>query len=143
MQPAFETNTDGLVLKPSFHDGHLHGIRLEGRGGARLEITNGSGERFDLVITGISRLRANEFLEGNIVGELFLFTGAAVPLGKLEQLVPISAAGGEFLAQLQSECRAQNLILLEIESSYGCHLQVLCKSVTCVPAPPKPQAHSG
>lgn len=129
-------NKDCLVSNPSIHDGLLQGICLEGDRSCRVRFKSSSGERIEFILHKVRNLKANDFFEGNIVGEMFAFIGKQIPVKKLEQLLfaglPLETA---YLERVKMECHDFELLFFEIEPSYGCKLQVLCESIECVRYP--------
>lgn len=118
--------------EPSIHDGLLKGIQLEDDKTCRLTFQNSSGNRVELILTNVKHFRADELLEGNIVGEWFLFRGKEIPIANLEHLIYGNQhAAPSHLETLYKKYTDGQFVFFQLEPSYGCKIQALCGGIQC------------
>src|SRR2546425_4474810 len=65
IEPKFDS--DGVLRHPDFHDGYLEGITVLKDRIAKFLMRDLNGQRYELVLSDVERLRADEFCEGNII----------------------------------------------------------------------------
>lgn len=123
MACLLQRSTEPMVI-PSLHDGRLLAIELIGPD-LQLRCADVNGAQHFLVLRDIVRLRADNFLQGNIVFEVSTFSTEACP----EHLIRAAYQDAEHatLAGEIEDIRTQNLTLLQLGSSYGCELVALGK----------------
>lgn len=116
------------------HDGFVDGILLSGKE-ATVLLRTVSGETFDMKLSDVEYLKADDFLQGNIILQVVLHTGdcPADLLASLCALSPYDPGAGDFLLRLQARVRDEQMVLVEITPSYGCSLLALCKAARISP----------
>jgi len=119
---------------PTFHDGDLVGIVLLPDKQCALFIRDTLGTMHNLVLTGVERLRAENFLEGNIILDITILTGDAITDDDLLFAVsmdkdPAGTKQSHFTIW-RERVRDQGLCLVQLSASYGCTLTSLCTGVT-------------
>ena len=110
---------------PDFHDGTLTGIRVVD--GSRLELSCATldKEPYLLSLSGLESLRADNFLQGNIIFEVEVFD-AALPLHLVKRVFGIdSDERPAWLEAKLEEMKHGRWLLIEVSSSYGCELVAL------------------
>lgn len=133
----------GMFDDPSFHDGYLTGLAV-GEGTAELSLRRLSGERYVLKLIGVERFRCDEFLEGNIVGTVWLLSGdRAVHMSALVERsvrralldgpppdAPAEArlAFDRIVAEQVSRLSKAEVELIVLESAYGAQVEAICSS---------------
>ena len=117
------TTTDGEPLgDPNFHDGNITGIVIDTERTLLLNCTTISGNKYVLRLHKLERLRADEFLEGNIIFGLYIYTHdfplalVATAYGAASDDTPA------WLVERVSAMQRDKWLLLAIESSLGCRL---------------------
>jgi hypothetical protein len=138
----FELDGNGLLRKPSIHDGLLLAIEVPEKGIARLTMESLSGDRFVLQMEGVERLLCDGFAEGNVVLEIRITT-AREPgndqlrrlLGKLHASVqePFISNHEKWLERTRQAIISGNAAFLEVVPSYGCEVFALCTAIRILP----------
>lgn len=126
--------TGFTVLKPNLHDGRLVGL-LTSDGEARLFLSNSAGKPYTLVLSGVERVRADGFLEANIILDIAVIPGDRIPTAWLEGLFSISISNPKtqpFWENLHDRIRRDGMVGVELNPSYGCSLRALCMSITAL-----------
>lgn len=119
----------GSIVNPCLHDGFLTKIEILDDNEARLTVREETGGKFELILSGLVRLKASEFCEGNLILDVILHTGEtcdAVLLGELYRVM-----SGQAFDSILRKVRERELSILEIQPSYGCTLLALCREVNC------------
>jgi hypothetical protein len=108
-----------IVRDPDFHDGKLTGIRVVDRSRLELSCSTLDGEPYLVSLSGLDSLRADNFLQGNIIFELEVFD-SDLPLDRVKKAFGVD--GDERPAWLDaklSEMKHGHWTLLDVSSSYG------------------------
>lgn len=116
-----------MTLQPDLHDGFLVSIALQGSDTAVVGCRTVTNQSVTLVLTGLERFRADNFLEGNIILEARVLTGDAIPMRLLARVM-MEPDGAESVARMHEKAKKEEWSLLEIESSYGCDVVALCRN---------------
>jgi hypothetical protein len=125
-------------MLPTFHDGYLTGLAVSDRA-ATFSITRSDGVPWRIDLSGVQRLKADDFREGNIISHVEAVTGEEPSRGLLEMLVmgPHQNAAQEYhdkhhalIDALVQRVMAGSLSLLSITPSYGCEVIALCETVS-------------
>lgn len=132
----------GKLVRPELHDGKLFGIELiEGRR-LCLSFLSIDGSEIHLLLEGLQRLRATDFMEGNIVQNVCIYTGQASTTEHLvsalqtlfgfhDVVSDLSRRGlNDHIQRILSQILCGDLKLFVLTSSYGCELLAVCASVT-------------
>ena len=118
---------------PTFHDDYLIAILLMPEKRCILVVQETTGALHTMVLLGVERLRADNFLEGNIILDASVRGGAAVS----EDELLFALSMNENIANERSSAfriwreriRSQDLQLFQLSASYGCTLVSLCAGV--------------
>jgi hypothetical protein len=113
---------------PTFHDAKLSGVVLSLNKQCTLLITDENGEFHRIVLVGVERLRANDFLEGNIILDVTAQTGEGVQKADVFFALSIDDEKRHpvFFDAIMERIRQRDLILVQINPSYGCTFSCLC-----------------
>ena len=114
------------LIDPNFHDGYLPGIRVLENKTLQLHLTHVDETRYILRITGLEKLKADNFVEGNIILDMSLYTGEAISENTLRELYgdpPIDY--DNWFKSVQAKVKAENWSYLEIDATYGCELRAI------------------
>lgn len=116
-----------LLGDPNLHDGSLTGIMLQA-GSLELVCASVEGKRYSLRVGELVRLRADNFLEGNIIFDIRVFMGPDCPRELFRRAYgAITSQEEPALDRKLDEARNEGWTLLSLESSYGCELVALAK----------------
>src|SRR5258708_39139478 len=116
-----------VLMEPDLHDGTLTGIVLSAPNTVSLYCTDVDKRQFMLRLASLVRLRANDFLEGNVIFEVRVHTHSFSPElvrrvhGNDDDAIP------EWLPAMLLKLSAGTWTLLEVTSSYGCDLLALAE----------------
>lgn len=125
-------NDMGSIIEPRLHDGLLTRIELIGDDRAELAVTSEDGSRFELSLLGLVRLKATDFLQGNIILDAVLYRGNLSNPALLEAVLGMTqeeAKSTRTFHETLTDIRSGSLALLELQPSYGCYLLALCREV--------------
>jgi hypothetical protein len=119
-------------ILPEVNDGELRKIEMPGDKSFTLTIETLNKDIRTLTLEGVEHLRCNNLLLGNIV-----FDVQKVEAPNLSDLArvtsmdnAVSEKGRDYLRDLGAAVQKGDLTFLRLESSYGCHLDALCRSYT-------------
>jgi hypothetical protein len=111
-----------------FHDGNVTSIELQGDRKVVIGLIDENGERWSLSLSGVDRMRAMDFMDGNIVLEVIQLSQQEPPLEPLRKLYGLGQDEfPDFLASKVGSIRTGEAILVHIVPSYGCELIALCE----------------
>jgi len=132
--------TQYSFLSSQLHDGNL--ISVSTIDGTLTLLFSVAGRSKRVNLNGLERLRISDFKEGNIANSVSVYSGE-YGLGdeRYEELLRYvydisNVASGNpekthgFLKEKLRELNTGNLLLLEIEPSYGCYLVALGRSIS-------------
>ena len=122
-------NDDGVVSNPSLHDGLLKKIELEENKKVLLLIHTVDGSHYEIELCNVHRLRAMDFMEGNIVFEMIIEKGKLSDHNILMQLLQISDKKDKYFERILDKIAKNEVILVQLNPSYGCELTALCESI--------------
>jgi hypothetical protein len=113
-----------------FHDGYFDGLLIKGAT-VRVFLRTHGGQEFVLEVIGVSSMKADGFRQGNIIFDVLLRRGDDLTVGDIICLYELEEES-KALAKLE-EARRKNLVVLEINPSYGASCTILAESVELVP----------
>jgi hypothetical protein len=117
---------------PNLHDGNLVGIVLVDHQ-CTLFISDAVGLMHTITLRGVERLRAEDFLEGNIVLDLTVQTGSVVNEADVLYALSIDEDMAEnhrvYVDKMLGRIGRGELHLFELASSYGCTVASVCAEV--------------
>ena len=116
---------NGYITDPDFHDGYLTGIRVVQENTLVLFLTHVDGRAFVLQAPDLYRLKADDFLNGNIIFDMEVASGAECPFDELKTLCEYDGYDEDHFADFYSKVCQDNWTYLTIDSSYGCTLSAL------------------
>jgi len=100
-------------------------MRVAGKA-LQLFLTTTDKRKFIVTIPNIIRMRADNFLEGNIVFDISVYQNAECSEGKLKSLYGYNEEQAQkYLSKNLREIAEKNLSLFQLGSSYGCELLAL------------------
>jgi len=120
------------LLEPNLHDGTLVSIGLPREGNAELIVAELSGQRYRIVLDGVSDLLATDFREGNIILDVTVNQGENVQMADVESLVDVGLDGQrpeKYVRIIHERVLRESLYVLELNPSYGCYLIAVAKNV--------------
>src|SRR5437016_4235203 len=111
---------------PNLHDGFFDGVWLSGDDRACLFVRTLEGERFTIVLNGVTRMNISNLWAGNIIFDLVFVPPEALTIAHIEQVYggfpTVDVDGAR--KQLDS-ARQKQLSILEINTSCGAEGDVL------------------
>jgi hypothetical protein len=112
---------------PDFHDGALTGLRVVDKSTLELYCSTHEGDPYTVSLPGLEALNVDNFLQGNIIFEIELFT-ANFPIELVKRAFSLSAEENPpWLQQKITQMTDEGWTLLELSSSYGCELAAIAK----------------
>src|SRR5690242_13936430 len=96
-----------------FHDGNVISIELQSDRNVAIGLVDEHGERWSLSLGGVDRMRAVDFMDGNIVLEVVQLSGQEPPLEPLRKLYGLGKDEfSDFLASKIGSIRSGKAILV-------------------------------
>lgn len=113
-----------------FHDGRLDGLLIQERF-VQVFLSTESKEPFVLAATGVVVLTANGFKTGNIIFEVLTKQSTEIMLQDIVDVYELSAVdtSSDQGEELLRKAQVKQLILLEINPSYGANCLILAETV--------------
>jgi hypothetical protein len=111
------------------HDGHLVSISLVD-GALELGCESFSGERVHIRMNSLYRMRADRFLQGNIINDVRLHSLSDRDVREFRRAVTVTddeEVPAEWFAREFAEAQRERWQMLVLESSYGCDLVAVSK----------------
>lgn len=116
-----------LITDPNLHDGYLNSLVLT-KGGLSIGCSTVDGTTYELSLSKVERLRADDFREGNIIFSVETFVGADCPEDLvLEVFGPGADPSRPWFVDVMERIRREGWTFVSIDSSYGCVLKALAK----------------
>jgi hypothetical protein len=113
-----------------FHDGFLDGLLIQGTA-VRVFLSTEDRQEFVLEVRGVLYLKVDEFREGNIIFDVLERDGDDLTF---QDMMDFFGFKDEARARRElDEARGKNLIVLEINPSYGATCIILAESVELLP----------
>ena len=107
------------------HDGLLRAIHVD-IGYVELRCRSEKGADIVISIKGLARFRATEFLEGNTIHRVSIYSGVQCPPGLIPYVFQMeNRLGHSALTQAEASVLAGESVVLELEPAYGCYLVAL------------------
>jgi hypothetical protein len=115
-------------LLPLLHDGRLIGIAVLPDKRCVVILSDHAGSIYRMSLTGIVRLRADNFREGNIILDVTAETGDRVEEREILFALSVDDADKhpDFVKSVLQRVRNRDLYLVHINPSYGCTFACLC-----------------
>ncbi|GAB4394135.1 MAG: hypothetical protein Tsb0032_16500 [Kiloniellaceae bacterium] len=117
-------------ILPEVNDGELRRIEMPGDKTFTLTIETHDKEIRTLKLEGVEHLRCNNLLAGNVIFDIQKIEAPNLSdLARVTSLEgSVSEKGRDYLHDLRKAVQQGDLTFLRLESSYGCHLDALCRS---------------
>lgn len=116
-----------------FHDGFVDGFLIREPQVVIFIRTEGN-EEFALLADGVTRMRVDSLLQGNIILDIVMRQGQDVTRSDVDIYGFAASSDGEKLANDKLErLRRENRVALEINPSYGCECFLIAQAVTLIP----------
>lgn len=131
----------GTLREPNLHDGRLLGINLPSPECVELTVAGVDESKYRITLDGVSQFRADDFRDGNIILDVTVARNDRLQMMELEPLVQALKDTQQFKDELKSiydSIARESLKVLELNSSYGCHLIGIAKSVRVEPCEASP-----
>ena len=142
-EPACEVviGERGRVVRPSLHDGYLVGMALgddKDDKSVVIFLRSDSGQSYELELRGLDMLRADEFLEGNIICGIYISAGKDVSDKDICSVYGLVGGpnDGHCLQVEKKKVHDLGLMHLSITPSYGCSLRAIFRDYEFRPAAP-------
>jgi hypothetical protein len=115
---------------PKFHDGALTSVALGPAKTLEIGVATVAGKRHKLVLSGLEKLRCDDFRQGNIVLDVTVYCGEDPDESALRDLFELEVSESpDYFLQEARKIRDGESTLLVIAPSYGCELLALCAKV--------------
>jgi hypothetical protein len=115
---------------PNLHDGTIDMLSLKANNVLEIGLTDVKNVRYRLVLSGLERLRCQDFREGNIILDVSLVNGQSPDKDALRELFGLTNdQTPHFLAQIIVKIEQGLLAFVNITPSYGCEVLALCSNV--------------
>ena len=116
-----------------FHDGFVDGFVIREQK-VMIFIRTDENEAFALVADGVTRMRVDSLLQGNIIFDIVIRRGEDLTRGDVDIYGFAANADGERRAsETLQQLRTENRLALEINPSYGCECSLIAHAVTLMP----------
>jgi hypothetical protein len=119
-----------------FHDGFLEGLRTDRDAGVvHVYLTNHRKVRITAVLSGVSKLKAEGFREGNIILDVSTRDSDEVTLADVANLYDSDSIEepNHWRHTLMKKIREESLQIFEVNPSYGAQLLILAQTIEFVP----------
>jgi len=113
-----------------FHDGFRDGLLIQDAT-VRVFLSTDCKQEFVLDVRGVLSLKADGFRQGNIIFDVLIRDGDDITIHDISNFF-------EFKEEIKAlekleEARCKNLVVLEINPSYGANCAILAESVELLP----------
>lgn len=116
-----------------FHDGFVDGFLIR-EPQVIIFIRTDDNEAFALVADGVTRMRVDSLLQGNIIFDIVVRRGQDLNRNDVDIYGFAASADGEKRANdMLQQLRTEDRVALEINPSYGCECFLIAQSVTLIP----------
>jgi hypothetical protein len=113
-----------------FHDGFLDGLLIQGTA-VRVFLSTEGRQEFVLEVRGVLSLKVDDFRQGNIILDVLERDGDDLTC---QDMMSVFDFEDEAWARKKlEEARGKNLVVLEINPSYGASCIILAESVELLP----------
>jgi hypothetical protein len=119
-----EIDHNRVVVNPNLHDGNLVGVVLLSESRLLILIRKLDGTVEGIILGGVEYLLVDRFNQGNIILDMTITTGSAARLEDISEFF-----SGVDARQKFEEFNSRNLMLVQLNPSYGCYLSCICSSI--------------
>ena len=122
-------DSESALLEPEFHDGLLRGILVDRNSTLAITCTDENRQQdYTLIIPKTKSLVVNDFRQGNIIFNIYLFEGRASPRAVISQAMGIGDAEKQSPVDLmEARIWENNWVTIHITPSYGCEAFGICE----------------
>jgi len=113
-----------------FHDGFVEGVLLDGTS-ALLFLSTWKEDRVVMKLDDVRSLKMNDLRHGNILFEVIVREGSEITHDDIEQLFGFS--DDSKAAKKLTEAREEQLVVVELNPSYGASSLAIAKSFRTMP----------
>jgi len=113
-----------------FHDGYLDGLLIQGAT-VRVFLSTEDRQEFVLEVSGVVSLKVDGFRQGNIIFDVLIRKGDDITIRDIVDVFEFKDE--EKALKKLEDARRMNLIVLEINPSYGASCIILAESVKLLP----------
>ena len=85
--------------------------------------------RYVFLLSGLERLRADEFRQGNIVLDITICQASAGERDEIAYLYDIKSTEVDLLERTANRLALDQKLVVQISTSYGCRLLAICSAV--------------
>ena len=110
---------------PNLHDSRLCRIENVEPHDAKLHFRTPEGETHEMTLSGVERLKCDNFLQGNIVLGVYLIDSERKAEAVLKWI--LDEPPSEYSRRLAGEIGEGKLCVIHITPSYGCELACVCR----------------
>jgi len=127
----WERDVSGVVQGPGLHDGNLSGIAMKSDKILVIMAKNYKGERLHIELTNVTALRVTNFLEGNIIGNIWFWKIHEISKDKWGKLYEYHLTSHNRVDDLQKIiAQNQNSHFFMLDSSYGAEIYATCNGMS-------------
>jgi hypothetical protein len=124
-----ETRPCGTVLNPSLHDGYLTSIEYLPENQIALRGQSVEGDKCCYLLSGVDEFRADGLLERNIILDITIRSGHEVREEELIDALKCQGSPLKFRQVQLEKIRACELVLFQLNPSYGASVGCTCRQV--------------
>jgi hypothetical protein len=122
------TGANGIVRGFPYHDGLLAGIHAIGSEVA-LQITAEDDRSLRLVLSGVRLLLCQNFFEGNVIGDIFMWNMSSAPESELKEFMELRQFDLSRTSVADFRLEHQKDMYLSLDSSIGAEVRAVFASV--------------
>jgi hypothetical protein len=121
------------IFNSKFHDGFVDGFIIR-EPQVIVLIRTESNEAFALVADDVTRMHADNLLQGNIIFDIVMRQGHELTISDMDIYgFAASPTGEKHADDMLERSRRENRVALEINPSYGCECFLIAQTVTLIP----------
>jgi len=120
----------GIVVEPSLHDGYVDTITVNPDKSALLACRTSTGQLLKLHLIGVRAFQGNDFRDGNIIAQLWIYQGARIPAEAIESLLFNEHSKKEDVQRLLRALHGSTDYFFHLCPSYGLEVKAICNDVS-------------
>jgi hypothetical protein len=129
MYDGIKLDKDGYLVNPNVHDAYITGLVLLKEKRLLILIQLVNGEIFGLILHNATRLKVNEFREGNVILDINVSEGEGIDINGISNLYSFSCDVADVPMNFVNQLINENKKLVVINPSYGCELICICSDL--------------
>src|SRR5712671_3690859 len=120
----FKSDSNHALLEPEFHDGLLRGILVDSNATLAVTCTDETrNKEYVLRVPKINSLVVENFRQGNIIFNIFLFEGRQASRELIARAMDVREAEDQkAVERMEEQICQEHWITIHITTSYGCEL---------------------